>query len=145
VKVEAKVRKKAQIPKLVLPKTFWEQVAVVVSGSILDNIVKQRQADGQPLKKNAPTTLLRKLAHGRGSRSLVDKEHRFVQGSGMSWRATYFYANNAGVRIGPATTQLRDLVRFLAEKGYSGYIGVSQSCRSALKALLKQQLKEMQK
>lgn len=136
MRVERKTTGKLALARLGnMPKEFWKQVADTVEAGILDNIVKQKQADGSMIKTNARSTLMHKIALRRGTRSLVDEKHRFVKGRGRSWKAIRYLANGAGVVVGPATQELRELSRYVQQKGYTGWMGISATTRAALKEL----------
>jgi hypothetical protein len=118
-----------------MPKAYWDEVASIVAIGIVDNIVKQKQANGSKLKPNPDGYKEKKRAMGRGTRSLVDEKHRFVQGGDGSWKVTQWHAANTGITIGPATTELEGLVRYNWDRGYKGYIGVSRETKLAILAL----------
>ena len=136
-----------------LSAKFWERAAAVVEGGILDNILTQKKASGGALKKNKPATLARKLMEGKPPLALVDALHRFIQGKRKSWTivkwlprpgATGSDTRTAfrGIVVGPATAELRKLIQYVGQKGYVGYIGISKTTASALKALLRLELRE---
>ena len=51
-------------------KSFWNKVTKVVERGVIQNILDQQQADGTPLKKNAPSTIDRKQGRIRQARKL---------------------------------------------------------------------------
>lgn len=124
-----------------MPKEFWAQAGKVAAGGILDNIMRQQQASGARLKINAPSTREAKRAKGRPNMSLIDEKHRFVRGN--SWGVKHFLANSEGVIVGPLNSELAQLVRYAAQKGYTGYIGLSAKTRAAIGALLRQWLQRI--
>lgn len=137
--------------KLVLPslavdglgRLFWEDVAKVAQGSILDNILSQRQASGEQLKRNKTSTIARKLKAGRKPRSLIDVMHRFIQGAGKSWKVIRLLPNGKGIEIGPATDELKRLMGLVQEKGYVGWIGLNTKAASAIKVLLREEVRRL--
>lgn len=136
--------KKAKIPRLHmngLSDRFWEEVGKIVEGSILDNLRSQTAADGGPIKKNADSTRAQKLRKGTGLRSLIDEQHRFVQGSGGSWKVTKKRSDGLGITVGPSTAELKKLVQYVARLGYTGYLGVSKEGVSAIKAALRNEIR----
>jgi uncharacterized FlaG/YvyC family protein len=131
-------RIRAELPALRIPRTVTSQIGRIAEGNILDNIKTQKRADHGSIKANAPSTLERKRRLGRGTRSLVDELHRFVQGNRKSWRWTASKkAEKAVVTIVPATAQLRRLVRFVQEKGYVGWFALSDDGREAIRQVIR--------
>lgn len=159
-------RKPANYPRLGgLPKEAWRDAGNVVAAGIVDNIMKQQQESGAPLKKNAPATTTRKRNKRRDLRSLMEKLYRFirvadtVRGSGgaleemqiagrggkisqarvdtaNSW-GILRYLPSGGVVVGARSQQLKNLSRWVQEKGYVGWLGISATTREALRAVLK--------
>lgn len=125
-----------------LPQEFWDDVAILTAGSILENILTQKKADGGRLKINSPRTREAKRAKGRPLLSLVDAEHRFVKDGGASWAKLRYTANGQGVVVGPSNQELKDLVIFTGQKGYGGYLGVSAKLARALGQLLRKELEK---
>jgi len=133
---------RAQIPSLSgFSPEFWEKVGDVVSGSILDNIIRQQQADGTPIKENAPSTKAAKQKQGRGVRSLIHLKDRFVQGAKGSWKILQFIPNGRGILVGPATAELRKLVRWVHQLGYVGWLGVNVEGIAAIRTLLREEIR----
>ncbi len=126
-----------------LPRPFWNRVGQVAAGSILDNITRQKQASGAALKRNKPATLERKLKEGKPPLALVDALHRFVRGGGASWKILEYLPDGRGIVVGPATDELTRLVKYLAQKGYRGYIGINAKARAALAVLLRNEIRAM--
>ena len=135
-------RVKAKLPALRIPMPVMRKVGKVAEGSILDNIKKQRQADGSPLKENAPSTQERKRRLRRPLLSLVDELHRFVQGNRGSW---HWYPTKKGeqtlVVITPATAELRRLVRYVQDKGYTGWFAVSKKGEAGIRKIFRDWIK----
>jgi len=143
---------RARLPEFQgLSKPFWQAVGKIIVTSILQNILNQKQADGSPIKRNAPSTLEAKRRMGRGSRSLVDALHRFVQGGGKSWRVRLLRSGESragtsithtygGVEVSPAPT-LAVLNRHVQEKGYIGWLGINKSARNAIRLELRKEVR----
>ena len=148
-----------------LPKEAWHDAGAVVAAGIVDNIVKQQQESGAPIKKNAPATTTRKRNKRRDLRSLMEKLYRFirvadtVRGSGgaletmqvagrggktrdarvdsaNSW-GILRYLPTGGVVVGAKSQQLKNLSRWVQGKGYVGWLGISATTREALRAILR--------
>ena len=132
-------------------KRFWTDVGEHVEGGILDNITRGKQADGSAIKRNSAATLARKRELGRGSRSLVDdpRKHRFVQGSGQSWKTKFvggmFGKTATGIIVVPATRWLKKISAILQSKGYTGWFGVSKKALAAIRKDLRKELKTIVK
>ena len=80
--MQVQIRRKriATLPALNLSEDFWDKVGKIAVGSIIDNIVSQKQEDGSPLKSNAASTKRRKANEGRPPLSLIDDNRSFVKG-----------------------------------------------------------------
>lgn len=128
-KVRRKIIKAAPA-NLKLPANVLEDVGRIIGASIIDNIDKQQQADGSALKENAPSTKKRKLALGQGMRSLIAEKLRFVKGSQGSWK---FTVSRQSVSVEPATGELKSLVRYVQQKGYTGWFGINKAGMAAAK------------
>lgn len=138
------IRIPAKLPDFAggLSSTFWADVGAIAQGNILDNIVKGRQGDGSALKANAPSTLARKRAKGRGNRSLVDARHRFVQGASQSWRSRVL-SNGAAVVIEAASGELAKLVTYVRALGYRGWEKLSPEAYQAISAALQREIRRL--
>ena len=138
----------SELPFLKMPRTVTSEIGRIAEGNILDNIRTQRQASGAALKTNAPSTLERKRRLGRPQLSLIDRLKRFIQGNRKSWRYRTVRANveQPFIEIRPATAELRRLVRFVQEKGYTGWFALSDRGRGAIAELIGKWIrKELQK
>lgn len=140
-----RARKTVQVPKIVFDDEFWTTVATVARSNVRENILNQKQADGGELKRNATSTMLKKLGQGKALLSLVDEPeskggHRFVRSGDGSWKLSRFLPDGRGVVVGPATEELRSLMKYLYDKGYWGYFGLSASGVSAIRALIRQRI-----
>lgn len=110
-----------------------------ITAGIIDNVLKQKQADGSRLKRNAPSTLDRKRRQARPLLSLVDKKRRFVNAS--NWKTT---TRKNVLRI-RATGHLAQLIKYVGEMGYTGYIGVSATVLRVIKKIIKDDIKRILK
>lgn len=139
------VRKKPARPPgaIRMPQEFWDKAAQVAIGSIIENILTQRQADGTRIKANAPATRARKRKQGKRLLSLIDEQHRFVRTGRASWTLKRYLPQGAGIVIGPATEELRQLVWWVWQAGYRGYIGLSKKGRAAIRALIRKSIQDM--
>jgi hypothetical protein len=118
-----------------------QDIGKAVSGGILDNIRSQRQADGQPLQQNAPSTREAKRKLGLPVLALVFKQHRFVKGNGMSWFGKPDVQGNR-VTVRPSSAELANLSRSLQQRGYVGFFGVSDKARAAIRARVRKFIRE---
>lgn len=146
IKLKIVRAQKAVFPGLELPQAVLEDVAKVAEASILDNIRRQKQADGSALESNRQSTMEAKRRKGRPVMSLVDALHRFVRGSSISWAST-IYRRRATVIIEPATGELRNLVRWVQEGGdgrnrYTGWFGINKEARAAIRERLRQWVRD---
>ncbi len=130
--------RRAEIPKGILNTADFKKMGKTVEAGILKNIRTQKQATGAPIKRNAQSTIDRKRAKGRRIMSLVDRLHRFVKGGGASWRTK---ATRKGATIEPATSELRNLSRWVQQKGYTGWFDVSKEARAAMRAIMRKAIK----
>lgn len=121
-------RIKAKMPGFELDQKLHKEIAEIAEGSIIENILLQRQANGSSLKVNAHSTRRRKERQGNNPiLSLVDKEHRFIKGRSQSWaQSVRGVGSMASLVIYPATGMLRKLNRYVQGKGYTGWFGISK-------------------
>lgn len=115
------------MPDFKIGNAGWAKVGQVVEGSIKDNILSQRQIDGDRIKVNAPSTRARKRKKGRPQLSLVDAKKRLISKAG--WFSTVI---TNGVRVSPA---FPNIVRWVQQKGYTGWIGPGKKGVSAIKGI----------
>lgn len=135
-------RIRAKLPHLTgFSREFWDDAGKIVIGGVLDNIAKQKTAEGGPLKVNAPSTRDRKRRQGKPLLSLVDELHRLVRAA--SWTIVRFLPRGSGIVVGAATAQVGALMRHVQEAGYQGWFGVSKAARAALKARLRLELQRL--
>lgn len=130
------IKKKYELGDIRFAPKELEQFCKVIEGSILDNIQKQKQANGQQLKKNARSTQIRKRLAGRRPLSLVDEKHRFVKGNKQSW-ATEVVNGGKSILVRPATGELKSLMLSVQQMGYVGWFGVSERGKLLMRNLLK--------
>lgn len=145
------VRKhKATMPKTIVDTKTLEDIGRVVEGAIYTNIMQQVQADGSPLKTNAPSTRERKRKLGRPVKSLIDEAHSFIQQRGGSFRSTV-NATRGSVTVtataksvlhkkGP--TPFQRLVIWVQEAGYLGWFGINRTARVAIQKLIRDAIKK---
>jgi hypothetical protein len=127
VKIRRKIQ--AKMPGFELDKPVLTEIFEIAEGSILDNILSQKQASGGALKRNAPGTRKRKQKQGNRlpGHSLIDRQHRFIKGRRQSYQHSIRgRGSNATIVIYPATQELRTLNRYVQRKGYTGWFGVSK-------------------
>ena len=127
-------RRKAELPTLQVDDGLLRKLGRVIEGNIIDNIARQVQASGAALKRNKPFTQRRKRAAGWTWRgrvlSLVAQMHRFVMPGGLSWKT--ILPGKSTVIVRPATAELATLSRYVQQKGYTGWLGISKAGRAAL-------------
>lgn len=121
------------------PAPFWKRVSKIAARSIIQNIKKQKQADGSELKKNKQSTLDRKKRQGRRLLSLVDDpaSHRFVQTAFGSYEPKALIKSPGqrfynGVRIGFTRDNALTVARYLQSRGYVGWFAVNQAGMTAI-------------
>jgi hypothetical protein len=132
---------------MTMSRQFWKDVGDHIEGGILDNIATQRQANGRALKRNAPKTLERKLRLGRGARSLVDEKHRFVQGSGGSYKSKIIGSALGKARgvVVSASGFIREIGGYLEARGYVGWFGINKKALAAIKQSLTKEVARLVK
>ena len=134
-----------RLGRIQLGKQFWQDSGEAIEAGILDNIAKQKTADGGALKRNAPKTIERKLLLGRGIRSLVDEKHRFVQGAQGSYKIKLIggmFGKATGVSV-IARDWPRRIGGYLEDKGYTGWFGISQKALALIRRLLRLEVKRV--
>ncbi len=149
-------KQKAQLADLGgFSRGFWTQVGKAIEDSILQNIDRQKQADGSALQRNAPSTLAVKARWGRGSKSLVDDDHRFVGKGGSSWTILERKTGGRGIVVGPASLELAILSRQLQSgrfgKGmkagktrrYTGWMGINKKAWAAIRKLVRKEIERL--
>lgn len=145
---------------------IMEQAGKVIAASILDNVQKQKQADGSALRSNRPSTIERKIRLGQRPMSLVDQGHRLVKGGGVSYKVD---AAPGVVTVRPSEQVVQapikqvppmhgrkrrkrtkttskaspaQLMRWVQEAGYTGWFAPGAHGIAALKALFAQHIRE---
>jgi hypothetical protein len=134
-------KKKAKLTKYVFDKATFEEVGQKAAAGIVMNIKSGRQADGSPIKKNAPSTIRRKnkenWKHEGNIRSLIMKEERFIQPGMGSWR---WFAYKDRVNLEPATRWLKDMSKRLQLRGYVGWLGLSKKTRRVVQLVFRKHI-----
>jgi len=126
-----------------LEENDWQDIGKIVVTSINSNIRGQKQADGAPLKRNAPSTVAAKAKRGVGSMSLVADFKRFLSKASEAWRIT---ASEKSVTVEPGELTkggdepLRRLVRFVQEKGYTGWFSVNAAAVTKIRAVIRRRI-----
>jgi hypothetical protein len=124
-------------------KEFLEEAGQAVVESIERNIENQVQADGSQLKRNAPSTMESKRRRRLPQLSLVAQFRRFISKT-SSWRVR---ATKTSVTVEPTSyrgggkRRLKDLVRWVQEKGYTGWFGIDKKGAAKIKKALKRRIK----
>lgn len=143
MKLRLRRTKKAKLPTLELPEHLLSKLGKIIEGNIIDNIAKQRQASGVPLKRNRPATVRQKIREGAtvGGKvlSLVALLKRFVRPLGLSWKHSFGRRGKRGasfILVEPATHELKNLVIGVQRKGYRGWFGLSKDGIAAIKATI---------
>jgi hypothetical protein len=121
---------------LEIGKENFEKIGEIVRASILRNIQSQTQANGAPLKENAPSTRRMKELAGRPQLSLVDKLHRFVKPS--NWLVS---AENKRVVVEPRG-DLVELCEEVQVKGYTGWFGLNRKGIELVREILRGTIKK---
>lgn len=147
VEITLKRKQIAKLPRYELGKKTFEEIGAVASDGVVLNVKDGKQITGARIKRNAPSTAAQKRAKRRLWRgrvaSLIDKKHRFIRpGQGGSWR---YWAYSNRVKIEPGNQELKRLSRWVQEKRYLGWFGLSQRVRRLIKAIVKKRLLEIVK
>lgn len=130
---------KIKLPnRVVLDEQAKVEMAKVVMGGLIDNILKKQQADGSPLKTNSQRTLARKRREGKPGLSLVDEEHRFIASTPYAYRTRV-----NGIEVYPRTAELVDLIKKTWKRGYVGWFGLSAKTVLGIKGVLKKMIKRI--
>jgi hypothetical protein len=132
-------------PKIELGKPFVEKIGQIIAAGVVDNILKQRQTGGARIRVNAPSTRERKQRQGRPTLSLIDdpKKRRLVKGRGRSFQSGVMGTRGKyRIKIVPATQETRQIVRYVQDKGYTGWFGVHEYTYNAVVELIRQTVKE---
>lgn len=132
--------KMIKLPRFeLLPVKVLDNLGKAGARSVVQNIRKRQQADGSALQRNLPNTIDIKRKKGRGTRSLVDRLHRFVQRGRNSF--TWVRSRNQ-VTIIPATNELRNLSQWQQEGGYTGWFGINKEAVVEMKGVIRKYIKD---
>lgn len=120
------------VAKIAISKEFYTKAGNEVVASIGRNVQGQVQSDGNPLKRNAPSTREAKRRRGGRQRALVDRVLRFIRKSYWSVKVS-----KKGATIQPrARDDFRAIAGYVQEKGYTGWFGLDKAgVRNLRKAL----------
>lgn len=132
-------------PKIALTKAFAEKIGKLLAAGVVDNILQQRQAKGGSIKVNAPSTRERKQRQGRPTLSLIDdpKKRRLVKGRGRSFASGVMGTSGKyTIKIVPATYEARQIVRYVQDKGYTGWFGVHKDTKAAVIEMIREEVKK---
>jgi hypothetical protein len=125
--------KRASFPSVLeLDRAVLDKIGQVVAASVTDNVIRQRTVDGGRIKLNAPSTRERKRREGKPALSLIDEQRRFIKPGAWTWRV-----KRNSVTILPSTSELRELMRELQERGYVGWFGASPKALAAVREIVK--------
>lgn len=127
--------------KLRVPGDVLEDIGKVIEGGIIDNIMSQKTVSGARIKVNTPTTRELKRKLGLPVLSLIFKNHSFIKGGQGSWKSKV-NERKQSVSVEPANAQLKTVSEALQARGYVGWFGISAKTMSAIRARLRQYLKE---
>jgi len=147
-KVVEEVR--AELPALRLDEELLKRIGKIGEGAILENILRQKQADGSRLQQNKPSTKKRKIKDGRLWRgrvmSLIDKKKRFVQGQGRSFTSRPVNGGH-GVVVEPSSSgsgspSIKQLASWLQQpheqrNRYTGWFGLNKKAVGAIRKELR--------
>lgn len=136
---------KAKFPAFRLDDATMVQLGELLSLGVVDNILQQKQASGARIRPNAPSTRHRKQRLGRPVLSLIDdpKKHRFIKGGkgSFTYSAKGHSRGTRTIVVEPATGELRKLNRYVQQKGYVGWFGVSRETEAAVRLALRDFIK----
>lgn len=133
-------------PGLRLTQEQMKEIGEIVADGIRENILAQRQADGSPLKGNAPSTIESKIKRGLPTLSLADEGRRLLL------RTSYIVKgarNRIEIRLSGAKRKGREgstakaeapsmLAQYTQEAGYRGWFGASQETLAAVREYLRE-------
>lgn len=136
--------KKAQVPKLDLGRETFEKIGAIAADAVVLNIKTSKQADGSLIKANAPSTARQKRSASRTWQGrvapLIAEQLRFIQtGKGGSWRWT---VHRDHVVIEPSSAELRRLSRYVQQRGYVGWFGLSKKAWGLVREILRAKILE---
>jgi len=140
VDVQMRIVHKIKLPKIDFRQLFASgRVQRAITGGIIDNVLKQKQADGSPLKRNALSTLDRKRRLGQPLLSLVDRQRRFLNAN--NWKSDL----RKDSLLIQATGELAKLIKYVGQKGYVGYVGISSVVGIVIRKLVKEEIERIMK
>lgn len=132
--------KKIELPPLVFRPWFLELLGQIAQNSVLNNIKFGKQADGQQLKRNAPSTIKAKRAAALPViKALVAYDQSLYRGRGQSFSwETKKTGNGYTITIRPATPDAIDRTRKVQEMGYVGWFGLSKTASGIMAKAMKE-------
>jgi len=141
------IERRFTLPNFALPQKVLEDVAKLAEQGIVENILKQQQADGKPLKRNPPGLTKAKIRNQRKypTFSLIDKYHRFIQYMRKSWVWTIYGGGttNQHISIKPTTAvvsgaklPLSTIAKDVQMRGYVGWFAVGKKSVGAIKVVM---------
>lgn len=128
-------------------RQFYRDAGNEVVRAIHRNIERQVQADGTPLKRNESVTNQRKRKHGRPLLALVDEHKRFIN-SKFSFKVD---VTRKRAIIRPSLWKsggkesLRNLVKWLGEKGYTGWFALDSDGATKIGEMVKKRVADILK
>ncbi len=144
-------QQKYKAPNLKLDGETLDEFGRIAVASILTNIRDQKQADGSPLKRNAPSTRQHKidLRLPNPDLALVWIGRRLVKGNQTSFEYQVDDQKHQ-VTVRPSTEQVTArhgeikstaspaaLCRYVQRRGYVGWFGINEKARLAMRASLR--------
>jgi hypothetical protein len=139
--IKQHVVRKGGFPDLRLTNRFWRAAAELARDGIVGNVRAQQQADGNPLKRNAPSTRARKQKLGRAQLSLIDdpSQYRFARKSNYE-----IVVRKDSMIVRP---RAQKILRYVQDKGYTGWMRppvkwMADGLRKLLLAALKKRRKK---
>ena len=137
-----RVGKPAKLHRIVLGAKTFDAIGKVASASIVTNIQRGQQEDGTSIKENASETkdAKRSRKYKGSTRSLIDKKHRFIQPGKGSWT---WRADRDSVTITPATGWLAKISKYLQQRGYVGWFGISKRGWTGITRIVRVRIREI--
>jgi hypothetical protein len=137
IKISVKREPVRPLPQdIKIPPEIFAKVGDIVIDSIQNNIENQKQANGLPIKANAPSTVRAKELRGQNPpKSLIDTEHRFM-------RSESFLASvgSNDVTVEPRSDELKEINREVQQKGYVGWFGINDKARALIKETIRRHI-----
>ena len=145
---------KGTFPSLRMDDELLKRIGKIGEGAVLENIIRQKQADGSRLQRNKKSTIDLKIRKGnlwRGrAMSLIDEKKRFVKGGGRSFRSRKADGNSVIIApspFGSGNPSIKQLATWLQQpheerNSYTGWFGLNKKAVGAIRSELRRWIRE---